>query len=204
MAQESWTEVALMTVNIQGVAFNLHFGCVTDTIDIDQGARPVEWIASLKGGRIPKFSPEEEMTLTVEAYPLQVAGSEAADSDVEGFMNLMYGAATITNGTVTVSPSSTRRKLRVAIRWTTETGVDAEDLLSGDEENLRMTFVDGYLTKVAHDFTDDILKATLEFKFAPFDRAGSANYQFESVDGTGSSPGDDLAALAAYTTANKF
>jgi hypothetical protein len=40
-----------------------------DSLDIDQGDKEVEFIPSLQGGRIPKFNPEAETTMTMDVYP---------------------------------------------------------------------------------------------------------------------------------------
>ena|SRR4030067_200418 len=204
MAHDSWTETALITLNIEGVTGDFQMSCLTETLNIDGGEAGVDFIKNLCGGRIPKFSPEEPTTVSIEGYPLQVSAAEGADDDVEGVLNFLYGPATVSDGTMTLVSARNRRKIRFIVRWTTETGVNAEDALAADEQNLRFVMVAGYATSIKHEFTDDILKVSMELKFAPYDKSGEENYQFESTDGTGTSPASDLSALAAYTSINKF
>lgn len=61
---------------------------------------------------------------------------------------------------------------------------------------------DGYFTSVKKSYTDGILKFTCVYKWAPFDKTGTACILDESAGGTSGS--DILPVVAAYTTANKF
>jgi len=200
----SWSETALVTLNIQGVAQNFHMACMTESIEIDAGEQGFESIATVCGSRITKFNPEEDTTITLEAYPLEAAFNEGASGDVDGVWNLLYGAQTVTGGAVSFSNAIDRRPVRLVFRWTVESGVDAEDVLTGDQQNLRIAFADGYITSAKPSFSDKIMKVTMEFKFSPYDRDGTGNFLFESIDGSGATPTNDLTALANYTSTVKF
>jgi hypothetical protein len=201
---DSWSETALVTLNIQGVTGDFHMQCMTETIDIDWGEKGFESVATVCGGRITKFNPEEDTTITLEGYPLNAGFTEGSDISADGVMNLLYGAVTGDEDSMTLDSSRTRRKVRMVLRWTDATSANAEDLMVGTSQNLRMIFADGYVTSAKKAFTDGVLKVTLEAKFPPFDRSGAANFRIQSTDGTGATPADDIAALAAYTTSNKF
>lgn len=202
-APDSWSETALVTLNIMDITGDFHMESMTESIDIDWGEKGFESIANLLGGRIRKFNPEEDTSITIEGYVIDAGFTEGSDATVNGVMNFLQGAVTVTNGVVSsIDSSHTRRKVRLSVRWTDQTGVNAEDALDKDNYNLRVVFADGYLTKATHSFTDKILKVTLTLKFPPFDKAGNSCVRASST--AGNAAGSDVAALAAYTSSNKF
>lgn len=209
---DSWSETALVTLNIQGVSGDFHMQCMTETIDVDWGEKGVDSVPTVCGGRIAKFNPEEDTTLTLEGYPLNAGFVEGSDVNVDGVMNFLYGA--VVDGTddsgagtltaMAITSSRTRRKVRAIIRWTESSSVNAEDLMLGNTQNLRMIFADGYVTSAKHAFTDGVLKVTMEAKFPPFDRTGASNFKLQSQDGNGATAAQDIPAVPAYTTSVKF
>jgi len=197
MAQESWSETALIAISAQGGS-DVQFACLTETVDIDIGDKDFDSINTLCGGRLPKFNPQGPTTITLEAYPVQ-AGTDTGTTG-EGFFDLMNTADA--TQPVSISVDRTRRKYRMTILWTNKaTAVSATEILqtSASNEGLRIVAADGYFTSVKPSFTDGILKWTIMFKVEAFDKSGSANVKIESTDGTA-----DLPALAAYTSAVKW
>ncbi len=112
--------------------------------------------------------------------------------------NLLFGPITVTGGKIDDQNDNSRRQLRVVLRWTDESATDATAALDEEAANLRLGFADGYMISAKPSFTDGILKFTCEFKFVPYDRAGDANYLFQSTaSGAVSTP---IAALGNYTS----
>ena len=174
---DQWTEIAYVAISDEN-GNQYQFGTITDTIDIAWGARDIESIATISAGRVTKFIPEEVTEITLELFPVGISSSGTTPNGVTGwFMGL---APTATSGIVTF----TRKKFRVAVLWTTVTGItDAAGAISSGD-SLRFSFWNCYLTTATADFTDDILKATCTFKCPPYDRAGYGLIKAEEADNT--------------------
>ena len=63
-----WSEVGNVGITKKGGS-EVQFATVTETVDIDVGAKDIEVVANLAGGRLVKFSPQDITTITLEAYP---------------------------------------------------------------------------------------------------------------------------------------
>jgi len=197
MAIDTWSETCLIAIAAQGGS-NVKFQAITETVDMDIGDKDFDIIATLAGGRLVKFTPQAETTITFEAYPLD-AGTDTGIIG-KGFFDLMNTADT--NQPVQISADRIRNKYRVAIMWTTDTSItDATSAVtySSTVQALRFVAADGYFISVKPSFTDGVQKVSVKFKVPAFDSAGSANIKMESISGTGV-----LAALAAYTTSVKW
>jgi len=187
---DQWTEIAWVAIADED-GNQYQFGTITDTIDISWGARDIESIATISAGRVTKFIPEEVTELTLEIFPVGISsGAGAIPNGIHGwFMGL---SPTDTSGVV----NFTRKKFRVAVLWTTGTGItDAAGLIPavGTADSLRFSFWNCYLTGATLDFTDDLLKANCTFKCPPYDRAAVGLIKGEEAD-SGS-----LASLGSYT-----
>lgn len=96
-----------------------------------------------------------------------------------------------------------RDKYRVLLLWTNDPNVSvAQTATATNYSGFRFGAADGYFTNVKPSFTDGILKFTVTYKTAAFDKSGTANLLSESCAGT--TAGDILPVIVAYTTSNKF
>jgi len=68
----AWSETALVGIAAQG-GTDVKFASITETVDIDIGDKDFDVIATLAGGRLVKFTPQEPTTITLEAYPVDAA-----------------------------------------------------------------------------------------------------------------------------------
>ncbi len=198
MAVDSWSELALVAISAQSGA-DVQFASITETVDVDIGDKDFDVIATLSGGRLVKFTPQEPTTITLEAYPLD-AGTDTGTTGM-GFHDLLHTQDTTQPQVIPVD--RTRSKYRVAIMWTDSTSItDATtQVISPTNDALRIVASDGYFTSIKPSFTDGLLKFTVAYKVPPFDKSGSANVKIESVSGTATST---LTALASYTSAVKW
>ena len=199
MAQpDMWSETALVAITAQAGS-DVKFASITSTVDIDIGEKGFDAIATLAGGRLVKFTPQEPTTITLEAYPLE-AGTDAGTDGI-GFWDLMNTADA--TQPIQISADRTRNKYRVAIMWTDSTAqTDAAGQIGSPTNSaLRVVASDGYFTSVKPSYTDGELKFTVTFKVPPFDKSGTANVKIESVDGTATAT---LATLASYTSSTKW
>jgi hypothetical protein len=110
---------------------------------------------------------------------------------------------TITNSPYRVLNSRVRNKYRIMVLWTDKTGaVRASEAVANTLSALRIGYAGGYVTSVKPSFTDGILKYTITYKCAAFDKSGASNIMMESCAAGGGS--DALPTIAAYTTSSKF
>jgi len=193
---DAWLETALVAITAQGGS-DVQFATLTETIDIDTGEKQFDVITNVGGGRIAKWTPETETTVTLEAYPME-AGT-ASGTTGKGFFDLLHSADT--SQPITITNTRSRSKYRIAILWTTDTtATDATGAVSPPEKGLRFVAADGYFVSVKPSFTDGILKFTIVYKVPPFDKSGNSNIKMDSTDGTGQT----LSALASYSSTTKW
>ena len=188
-------EVALVAISLAGGS-DIQFAAITDTIDINQGDYPGEGIPTMAGGRIWKQSPQEDGEVTLEIYPIELDTT----SGVGLFQQ--YNGGTIdtaeplaTDNTFPPGVSRIRDRFRIAILWTNDpAATTAEGSTAANTESLRYFATDCRITSHNADYTDDILKITVTFKFPALNKAGTVkNSNWQSGDDTA------LVALGSYT-----
>ena len=332
MADDAWMETCLVGISKIG-GEEVQFQSITETADFDIGEKDIEGLALVNGGRVTKWNPEGDSSITFEAYPMEAGAGE-------GFFDLLHGDRTIVTGTttattgdklvdssenfvtrgvqvgdkianttdttyaivtaidsattlsisgdvmasgenytittgttvvtgtttgtttdklvdsgevftnrveagdrvrnttddteavvtavddattlslsadimasgedyiITSSPNKVvnnrvRTKYRVLVLWTNKAGtVRASEAIANTLDAMRIGYADGHFTSVKPSFTDGVLKFTVTFKCAAFDKSGAANVMMESCAAGGGS--DALPAIADYTTSNKF
>lgn len=193
--KDAWLEEANVAITVQAGS-DVEFDTLTETVDIDTGEKDFDTIANIAGGRIIKFTPEGETTVTLEAYPVE-AGT-ASGTTGKGFFGLLN--AEDTTQPLEIPTTTTRNKIRLAVLWTDSTTVTTACAQIPNGSNaIRFVGADGYITSAKASFTDNIQKWTITAKFPAFDKSGNACVQWESTDNTAT-----LSALAGYTTATKF
>jgi hypothetical protein len=194
---DTWSEVAKVAIAAQGGS-DVQFASITETVDIDIGDKDFDVIATIAGGRIVKFNPQEPTEITLEAYPLE-AGTDTGTTG-KGFFDLVHTADT--SQPLSIAFDHARSKYRMAVLWCTDTTkLPQEQLASPTVAGLRVVAADGFFTSVKPSFTDGVLKFTVKYKVPPFDKNGTANVKVESVDGSATAT---LNALASYTASTKY
>ena len=109
----------------------------------------------------------------------------------------------LTDSPYRVLNSRVRNKYRINVLWTDKTTtVKASEAIANTLSALRIGYAGGYITSVKPSFTDGILKYTITYKCAAFDKSGASNVMLESCAAGGGS--DALPTIADYTTSNKF
>jgi hypothetical protein len=194
---DMWSETALVAISAPAGS-DVQFMTITETLDIDIGDKDFDIVATLAGGRLVKFNPQAETTITFEAYPVE-AGTDTG-TEGKGFFDLLN--TSVATQPISVLVDHTRTKHRVIITWTDDATVTtAEGLIAlvNTASGLRIVAADGYFTSAKPSFTDGQLKWTVMFKVPAFDKNASANVKVESTDGTA-----DLIAVPSYTSSTKF
>lgn len=196
--EDAWMEECLVAISVIDGS-DVQFAALTETIDFDVGEKDIEGVPLVNGGRVTKWNPESDTTVTIEAYPLQ-AGTDTGTTGI-GFYDLLHTQDT----TVPVRVVNTRNryKVRMLVLWTNDaTAVTAQSITAADASAIRFGMAEARVTSTKASFTDGILKWTIMVKCAPFDKAGDGNVMWESAAGSGAT--DLLPVIAAYTSANKF
>jgi hypothetical protein len=198
MAQDQWTELALIEIQRYTDASAYMFGALTDTLDFDIGDKAIESTALVNGGRVVKYTPEEDTTVTLEIFPV---GAKANQATPTGLMNWFYGDVTGTShgageGTYYIN-KHTRYKFRVVALWTSIyplPSAASDSLSQGD--HLRISFWGCYLTSCKLAYTDDILTGTVNFVCPPYTKSGSGVIAVEEADD------QTLPAMVDYDASN--
>jgi len=195
---DAWMEEAMIAIAKIGEE-DMAFAALTETIDFDLGGKDIEGVPLTNGGRITKWSPEGDSSVTMELYPLE-AGTLKDATVGTGVFDLMHTV----DETVPIRVLNTRNrdKYRILVMWTNGPAATAQAITTDTYSALRIGLADGHFNSVKPSFTDGILKFTVTYKCAAFDKAGTANVLMESAAGSGAT--DILPAVAAYTTSNKF
>ncbi len=191
---DTWTETALVAIAAASGA-DMAFQAITETVDIDIGDTDFHVIATLAGGRLIKFTPQEPTTITLEAYPVY-AGTDTGVTG-EGFFGMMNTEDN--TAPLDIDVDRVRTKHRIAICWTDSGATTANAQIPSANYGLRIVAADGYFTSVKPSFTDGVLKFTVTYKVPPFDSSGTANIAIQSQDASST-----LTALASYTTSTKW
>ena len=191
---DAWMEQCVIAITkLDGS--DVQFAAMTETVDFDIGEKDIEGLPITNGGRITKWTPEGDSSITFEAYPLQAGTASGAEGT--GFFDLLHEMDAV--APIRVTNSRVRDKYRVLVIWTNDASVTTGQAITTDTHSaLRIGMADGYFTSVKPSFTDGIQKWTVVFKTAAFDKKGDSNVMVESC--AGASETDILPVIAAYTT----
>lgn len=195
---DAWMEECLIAISVMEGS-DVQFAGITETVDFDLGEKDIEGVALVNGGRVTKLSPESDSSVTFEAYPLE-AGTDTGNTG-NGFYDLLHSAdATVP---IRITNDRNRDKYRCLFLWTNDsTATTAQSATAENASALRIGLADGHFTSVKPSFTDGILKFTVTYKTAAYDKSGTGNVIMESC--AGASSADVLPAIASYTSSAKF
>ena len=196
--EDAWMETCLIAISIAGGS-DIQFAGLTETVDFDIGEKDIEGIPLTNGGRVTNWTPEGDSSITFEAYPLE-AGTDTGTTG-KGFFDLMHSVDS--SVPIRITNDRNRDKYRVLVLWTNDSTVTtAQETTTNTYSALRIGMADGHFKSVKPNFTEGILKYTIIYKTTAFDKSAAGNVMIESCAGT--TAGDILPTIAAYTTANKF
>ena len=200
MTQSQWTELALVEIQKQGGS-PITFGGLTDTIDVDIGDRAIETTALINGGKVVKYTPMDDTTITLEMFPVGATAVSATPTGLtEWFFGDEGGTAHAGGGTYWTN-KLVRYEFRVVLLWTSiqATGgmsgvLPSDALASGD--HLRMSFWGCYFTSNKFSYTDDMMTSPVNFVCPGYDKGGNGQIAIEEADSA------TLPAMDNFTTSN--
>jgi hypothetical protein len=202
-AATSWTEVAYVTITAQS-GTDVDFCSISESINIDEGERPVETNYTLCGGKIIRTMVQGDTTVTLKAYPTQ-AGTPGTATVGKGFHDMFYDSAvtdSVTTGQIEVNNTrGTRKKFRLSVLWTNDSSSNSalRQVVSPTYAALRWTGRNGYITKIAPSFeANGQLAFDVTFLFPSNQADGTCNIQVESISGEDATA--TMTTLSSYTS----
>ena len=124
MVNDAWMEECLVGISkISGE--EVQFSSITETADFDIGEKDIEGLALLNGGRVTKWSPEGDSTVTFEAYPLEAGAGE-------GFFDLLHADDVLV--TSTTDDTTSNKLVDSTVNFTT-LGIAAGDKVRNTTDN---------------------------------------------------------------------
>ena len=139
MADDAWMENALIGISIIG-SEEVQFSSIVETADFDVGEKDIEGLALVNGGRITKYTPEGDSSVTFEVYPMEAGAGEGFFDLLHGSEDVVSGVTTATTGDKLVdsSESFTNQGVRIGDRinntsdttYATVTAIDSATTLS--------------------------------------------------------------------------
>ncbi len=208
-APKTWTETYIVAIEKEG-GNRILFSTIADTISFDPGEKGFESVATASGGRLPKFSPETDTTMTLDIYPL-AAGNywSSTGEEAAGFFDLLntidtddYDPAGGGSYYQSYTNDRTRTRYRLTVMWTNDTSATdpTAAIDAGGYAAERITLC-GYFTKVEPSFDDDILSATVTMTVPAFKKDGTGNVRIDSTD---DSSQDNMPAWSSFTSSTNF
>ncbi len=188
-----YKEVCRITI-INGAGTAITFDSFTEDITaMDWGEKDIEGMSLVSGGRVVKFTPMTDESLTLKVYPTR--GDDAVTDSVA---QLFHKQGTPdTTQPILVDNVVGREQVGIVILWATTLPATAVTLPAGSVTAERIQIINAYMTKYTPSFDDKVKTAELTFKWAPFDKSAARNKREESTDGSESLP-------AAITSATSF
>lgn len=189
---DTFSEVALISIS-RDSGSEINYAAYIESFKEGGGTKDYESIATVSGGRLKKFNPQDDFEVTIDGYGLEV-GTSTGTSGL-GWYDLMYSQDT--TQPLSISVDRTRTNFRLAIMVTddsSQTGATAATTTG--KKAMRKVYSNGHFTNVESDFSDKVMKFSITFKCPPFDSSGNSNVKYESTDG---STGNILPALGAYS-----
>lgn len=196
----AWSEIAYVTIWRCGDATGAEYAALTETIEIDQGRKDMEFFPTLYGGKVGKRVPPGEITITFDAYPLSIGGEITGQAT--GTSMLFQGPPGVwpTTDPKVIYSTPWRNVFRISVLWTddpnlaTLTGAGSTAI---GANAYRYSVASATCTQHNISFTDGILKVSWEFKAPPYNKWRVANVREESSNGT-----TGLSALSEYNAVN--
>lgn len=182
---DTWSETGLVSFTKEG-GDEIQAYTITETVDITTGDKDFDVIATLAGGRLKQFTPQEPMEITLEAYPVEAGTADTSDEELKGFFDMLWGGVgSAGSQPIEISSDLKREELRVTVLWTDDTSItDATADVPINHAGFRVIAKNGHVTAVNPSFTDEVLSYEITFKVPPFDKEGNSNISVQSTDGT--------------------
>ena len=192
-ALDTFSEVSLLSITRKD-GTDRDFSAIIESWSVSGGEKGFESIPTISGGRLKKFTPQEDVEVTIEGYATELATDSGASG--LGWFDLMHSEDT--SQPISISVDRTHDEFRLVIMNTDNASQSAATAVTttGDKA-IKMSFQNGHFTNVETDFGDKVVKFSVTFKCPVFNSAGTANVTYESTDGTATKV---IPASSSYTS----
>lgn len=186
-APDTWSEVGLVSMSKTNT-FETEFYTLMDSVDIKLGDKEFDVKATMAGGRLVSFTPQGEMEISLDVYPVEAGSSLSAAGAAKGVFDLLFGGINSdTSQPLGLSSSRTREKLRFVMLFTDDSTVTtATAAINLNQAGLRIIAKNAYCVAADPTFntSDQPFKVTVKLKVPAFDKSGNPNIHIQSTDGT--------------------
>lgn len=192
---DAWQETFLFSMeDLDGD--EVQFAGITEDITgMDFGDKDIEGVALANGGRIVKFTPMGDESVTLKVWPVD------ASTDGEGVVQMFHWQATEdSTDPIRVLNTRTRKAYQIIFLWADNSDnlTTAGTATTEDHAAYRITIRNAIMTSYKPSFDDKNMSAEITFKWTPFSRDGVANKMEESTVTTA------IPVKTAFTTANRY
>lgn len=187
---DAWKEVCLIGIIPSGGSETQWAGMTEDITAFDWGEKDIEGLALVNGGRVVKTPPMGDEGITFKIYPVDAALGAA------GAIQWFHPQATEdSEQPLVVDNTRTRTLHRLILLWAETLPATAGTQPAISKAAYRIQIVNAYMTAYKPSFDDKVFSAEVTFKWAPFNKAATANKREESTSGTA-----QLAAVGTSAT----
>ncbi len=199
---DAWKEVCLIGIIPESPTGEIAFAGMTEDITaMDWGDKEIEGIPLVNGGRVVKFTPMGDESITLKVYPVDaLVDSSGTAAGVSQLFHPQYSGGVFAEDTsipVVVDNSRYRHKHGIIILWAETLPATAGALPAASKTAYRIQIINAYMTRYKPSFDDKTFSAEITFKWTPFAKDGTRNKREESTDGSAQ-------LAAAITTATAF
>lgn len=176
---DAWREVCKIGI-IQGTTCTEFAGFTEDITAMDWGEKDIEGLPLVNGGRVVKFTPMTDESITLKVYPVK------ADANTTESVSQLFHPQTALDSTVpiVVNNSLTRNQFGIILLWATTLPATSQTVPGDSIPAYRIQVINAYMTSYKPSFDDKIFSAEVTFKWAPFAKDGTKNKREESTDGS--------------------
>ena len=178
VADDAWKELCLIGIIPAGGSETAWAGMTEDITGLDFGDKDIEGMPLANGGRVVKYTPMADESVTLKIYPVSALLSgtgavqwfhpQSSESSVEP---------------IVVDNTVTRIKHRLILLWATTLPATAGTATGAGIAAYRIQIVNAFMTSYKPNFDDKLFSAEVTFKWAPFQKDATANKREESTDG---------------------
>lgn len=189
---DAWKEVCLIGIIPEDGSEIQFAGFTEDITAFDWGDKDIEGMPLVNAGRVKKFNPMGDESVTMKVYAIK-----ADDATAEAIVQLFHKQSTAdTSQPIVVDNTVIRQNFGVIILWANTLPATA-GAVPASVPAYRIQIINATMISYKPNYDDKLLSAEITFKWTPFQKDASANKREESTDGSELLP-------AAITTATSF
>jgi len=176
---DAWKDRCMISIVVSATAYTFE-GFTEDITAMDWGDKDIEGVALVNGGRVVKFNPMGDESITMKVYPIN-AENTSDEGVVQHFHPQNPKDAT---QPIAVDNSLERYKHKVILLWAETLPPNATTQPAIGNTAYRIQIINAYMTSYKPSYDDKTFSAEVTFKWTPFQKDGTANKREESTDGT--------------------